>query len=220
MQPALIVAAVLIFTGLVGLIYVLRANRGEPGLAVSPAGETQRVSSALISVEAPEDQRPRARIPLGVPSTADPARMNNTRRIRRSKRSEMLERAELKAACLAILDVAAVEHPAGHAKIVARYILRSQNDERIEMMFERDDKSRANLWLAKDHTIGLLNGDIEVRSYPAADLYQVSEPGGKIAYGRHAGLKVMRDLANVDIERFTITSVGEIEVIIDHLKKR
>jgi predicted helicase len=46
-------------------------------------------------------------------------------------------RAALKSAVLAILDQVALEHPVGHqGKLAARYVLRSQNGERIELMFE------------------------------------------------------------------------------------
>jgi hypothetical protein len=128
--------------------------------------------------------------------------------------AEKLAREEIKAACLALLDAVAIEHPAGHSKHIARYILRSQSGERIEMMFEKGEKSRSNLWLAGIHTEGLMDGSIEVRAYPASDLYRAAEPGESPTYGRHAGLKVMRDLANADLVRFTVTRTAELERII------
>lgn len=140
-----------------------------------------------------------------------------SRRTRSDIRTEAQGRAELKAACLALLDTVAMEHPAGHGKLAARYILRSQNDDRIELMFERDAKSRANLWLARDRAGDLLNTGIEFRAYPASDLYQATEPGGKTSYGRHAALRSMRDLANADLVRFTIERAEQMEALLANL---
>ena len=133
-------------------------------------------------------------------------------------RSELLGRDELKTRCLALLDAAAIEHPAGHGKLFARYVLRTQDGDRIEMMFEKGEKSRANLWLACDHAVQLVTMGVEFRDYPASALYQPTEPGGKPVYGRHSALKSMRDLANADLVRFTIDRVDQMEVILTKLK--
>lgn len=219
MQLTLIAATVLVGIGVLGLIYVLKANKSRPGTSIDPTDESRLALSAPMSRGASEDLQPPLTTSQSERSTADRMLISDARRLRDDRRSTRLERAELKAACLAILDAAAVEHAAGHGKMVARYILRSQNDERIELMFEKDEKSRAHLWLAKDYARGLLNGGLEVRSYPAAGLYQAPKPGGTAAYGRHSGLKTMRDLANADLERFTVGTVGEAEVILDYLKR-
>lgn len=129
-------------------------------------------------------------------------------------RSELLGRDELKSRCLALLDAAAMEHPAGHGKLFARYVLRTQDGDRIEMMFEKGEKSRANLWLACDHAVQLVTMGVEFRDYPGSALYQPTEPGGKPAYGRHSALKSMRDLANADLVRFTIDRVDQMEMIL------
>jgi hypothetical protein len=58
----------------------------------------------------------------------------------------IMTRNTLKAACLSLLDTAAAEHPAGHqGKLAARYVLRSRSDERIGLMFEKSEKTKALL---------------------------------------------------------------------------
>lgn len=129
-----------------------------------------------------------------------------------------LTRAELKAACLELLDRAAVEHPAGHqGKLAARYILRSAGGDRIGVMFEKGDKTKAYLWLDQRSAGNLADAGIESRLYPASSLYQLDEASGKPAYGRHAALKSMRDLAHADLVRFTISQQGQLETILTAL---
>ena len=142
-----------------------------------------------------------------------------SRRTRASIRDEKGRREELKARCLALLDAAAIEHPAGHSKLAARYVFRNLDDDRIELMFEKAGNSRANLWLALDRIGDLSTLDVETRIYRASELYRPSEPGGKVVYGRHAALKPMRDLANVDLVRFTIDRAEQLEVILARLGK-
>lgn len=131
----------------------------------------------------------------------------------------LMSREELKLACLALLDDAAVEHPSGHqGKSAARYILRSENDDRIELMFEKGENSRANLWVAKSFARDLMNLGIECKEYSASDLNREVEPGKPRRYGRHAALKQMRDLAHADLVRFTVENIGQMQLIIERLK--
>ena len=123
----------------------------------------------------------------------------------------------LKAACLALLDAAAVEHPSGHqGKLAARYLLRTGSGDRIALMFEKAPKTAANLWLPLTHARFLEGIDAPSRVYPASALYQEKEPGPR-GYGRHSGLKSMRDLANIDLIRFTIERVTQMEAILERL---
>ena len=125
---------------------------------------------------------------------------------------------ELKAACLALLDKAAVKHPAGHqGKLAARYVLRAGSDERIGLMFEKSEKTKAYLWIEKRFADGLVSRDIDHRCYPANELYKAAKDGEKPAYGRHAGLKAMRDLANADLVRFEIVRLEQLETILSSL---
>lgn len=131
----------------------------------------------------------------------------------------LMSRKELKLACLALLDDAAVEHPSGHqGKSAARYILRSENDDRIDLMFEKGEKSRANLWVAKAFARDLMKLGIACKEYPASDLNREVEPGKPRRYGRHAALKVMRDLAHADLVRFTVEHVSQMKLLIAGLK--
>lgn len=129
-----------------------------------------------------------------------------------------MTRAELKAVCLALLDEYAVEHPAGHqGKLAARYVLRSRAGERIGLMFEKHEATPANLWVDRRYASNLLDTGAEVRAYPASALYLPTEPGAKRQYGRHAALKAMRDLAHVDLVRFTIDRPDQLLKVLTHL---
>lgn len=130
----------------------------------------------------------------------------------------IMTRQELKAACLAMLDQNAVEHPAGHqGKLAARYVFRSKVGERIGLMFEKSDKTKPLLWVEHRFTRDLVGNDIELKVYPASSLYLAVEPGGKQPYGRHAALKGMRDLAHADLVRFSIDRVEQLRTILTHL---
>ena len=132
--------------------------------------------------------------------------------------ANFMNREMLIAACLTLLGKAAVEHPAGHqGKLAARYIIRSGNDDRIGLMFEKSGKTKPYLWIARSHAPDMLEADIEFRVYLASSLYQETEPGGKRPYGRHAALKSMRDLANADLVRFSIDRIGQMELVLEKL---
>ena len=127
-------------------------------------------------------------------------------------------RAELKLACLALLEQNAVEHPAGHqGKLAARYVIRSGEGERVGLMFEKSEASKPYLWVDRKVARNLMDADIELRVYLASSLYQSAEPDGKLRYGRHAALKSMRDLANADLVRFTIDRITQLQEILAHL---
>lgn len=164
--------------------------------------QRRRELAALATAQAPE---------LGVPAAS--------RRTRASRQAEIRARDNLKTACLALLDAAAIEHPAGHTGSVARYVLRSNDGGRIELMFEKGAKSRARLWLTREQAGDLLSAGIEFRLYPAADLYKPTEAGGEPSYGRHAALKMMRDLANADLVRFTVYRVEQVQRILAKVAK-
>lgn len=215
MQLAWIAGSALAIIGLFGMFHVLRSSRRRRRITNRTDADTNLVAAAAGRLEATPLT---AGMEMAAQAGEGQAKPNRTRRSRTIIQAEKLEREKLKDSCLAILDIEGIEHPAGHSKLVARYILRSENDNRIELMFERDEKSRANLWLSKAHAQGLLGSGIEQRSYPASDLYQRQEGGNKEVYGRHAGLKVMRDLAHTDLERFTLTSSDQMMKIIRHLK--
>ncbi|MDO9637290.1 MAG: hypothetical protein Q7J44_01970 [Pseudotabrizicola sp.] len=110
-----------------------------------------------------------------------------------------------------------MEHPAGHTGSVGRYVIRSKNGGRIEILFDTYGKGRAKLWIAQQYAGPLLNAGIEVHAYPASHIYKTTDEGTRLSYGRHSALKSMRDLANADLVRFTIIRVDQLEVILDQL---
>lgn len=124
-------------------------------------------------------------------------------------------RDDLKRQCLAALDAAAIEHPAGHqGKLAARYILRTQAGEGIEMMFEKGPARPANLWMNEKYAERLCDGSVPFRRSPAVGLYAASDSDSPVRYGRHSALKPMRDLANADLVCFTIEREGQLEALL------
>lgn len=108
-----------------------------------------------------------------------------------------MTREELKRACIGILDSRCIEHPAGHQlKLAARYVIVARDGERMGLMFEKAPSVPENLWLRADDARRLGNPGCECRDYPASDLYVEKDKKGEPIYGRHAGLRTMRDLAN------------------------
>lgn len=129
------------------------------------------------------------------------------------------DRAALKSAVLAQLDKAAMEHPVGHqGKLAARYVLRSQSGERIELMFEKGPKSKPHLWMTRAHATAIGDIGVPMREYPASDLNRVTDAAtGKATYGRHAALKPMRELAEADLVRITLDDGEQIAMVLERL---
>lgn len=132
--------------------------------------------------------------------------------------TQVLVRADLKAYCLDMLEAASFEHPSGHqGKLAARYVLISASGERVGLMFEKSECAKPHLWVEQRFACGLLDLDIEFQLSPASSLYREVEVGGKRTYGRHNGLKAMRDLANADLIRFTINEISQLKAILQKL---
>ena len=99
-----------------------------------------------------------------------------------------LDRTTLKAAAVALLDSLATEHPLGHQESKARrYILEAPGGTPLEIMFEQDEDSSANLW-AHATAAGALVG--RGNSKPASDLWTKTGKNGPL-YGRHSSLRPM-----------------------------
>lgn len=129
-----------------------------------------------------------------------------------------LTRAHLKAACVALLNERATEHPAGHqGKYVARYLLHGASGARIAMMFEKGDRTPAHLWMELRFARALSTAEAPQRVYPASGLYLGDQQGREPAYGRHAGLKPMRELAHADLARLTVESVTQLAAVLDRV---
>jgi hypothetical protein len=125
----------------------------------------------------------------------------------------------LKSSILEHLAEVAVEHPAGHqGKLAARFILRSQSGEGIELMFEKGPSGPANLWVHRKFAEALLPLGIEHRESSARMLYAVQNETGKKMYGRHTGLLAMPQLADADLVCFKLQAVSEIVTIVSALQ--
>jgi hypothetical protein len=130
------------------------------------------------------------------------------------------DRAALKSAVLAILGQVALEHPVGHqGKLAARYVLRSQSGERIELMFEKGPKSPPHLWMSRAHAAAIGQVGAVMREYPASDVNRVTDAvTARTIYGRHAALKSMRELAEADLVRLTPETAGQVNTILARLR--
>ncbi len=131
-----------------------------------------------------------------------------------------MNREELKRLCLARLDDCAREHPAGHqGKLAARYLLQNAAGDTVELMFEKGPKTPANLWVEHKRVTELVEAPgLDVRLSPASALFSVKGAGGKLIYGRHSALKPMPDLGRADLVCFQISSIGELDRVLDHLR--
>jgi hypothetical protein len=86
-------------------------------------------------------------------------------------------------------------------------------------MFEKGPKSPPNLWVAHRHAAVLIaQSGLQFRQSPASVLFTTKASNGKPIYGRHSALKPMRELGNSDLICFRITSPGELDRILDHLR--
>lgn len=130
-----------------------------------------------------------------------------------------MNRDQLKTACMRRLDERALAHPAGHqGKLAARFVLRGQGGDAIEMMFEKGPRTRANLWVAERRVCRLMQeSDLDHRLAPASVLFATRGANGKPIYGRHSALKTMRELAEADLVCFQINALAELDRILDHL---
>ncbi len=130
-----------------------------------------------------------------------------------------MTREDLRKACLAVLDERSMEHPAGHqGKLAARYLLRCSNGDAAELMFEKGPTSAPNLWVAERRVADLLKSpELQFRHAPASALFVSSGKDGKARYGRHSALKSMKELAFEDLVCFRITTLGELDRILDHV---
>lgn len=96
-------------------------------------------------------------------------------------------------------------------------MLATTGGERISLMFEKSDRTPANLWVERRLARGLMDAEIECRVYLASSLCREDALGKKPTYGRHTALKPMRDLAHADLVRFTIDRVTQLELILTYL---
>lgn len=130
-----------------------------------------------------------------------------------------MSRDMLKTTIVERLNEVALEHPAGHqGKLAARFLLRSQSGEGIELMFEKGPASPPNLWMHLKFAAALMTGAIAHKESPARTLYVVTNKKGKKIYGRHAALLAMHQLTDADLVCFNLKSLTDLEVIVQLLR--
>ena len=131
-----------------------------------------------------------------------------------------MSRDMLKTTIVERLNEVALEHPAGHqGKLAARFLLRSQSGEGIELMFEKGPASPPNLWMHLRFAEALMTDAIPHKESPARTLYVVTNEKGKKIYGRHAALLAMRQLTDADLVCFNLKSLTDLEAIVHVLRQ-
>ena len=126
-----------------------------------------------------------------------------------------MSRDTLKSAVVKRLAEVAVEHPAGHQdKLAARFLLRTPDGERVELMFEKGPATPANLWVCERFVRNLDSTMVSQRLSPASVLYKSKEADGKKIYGRHAGLRPMPQLSDADLVCFQLEDMDDLEKVL------
>lgn len=121
----------------------------------------------------------------------------------------------LKRAIVMRLDREAKEHSKGHQKSYAnRYSMRSSDGALVELMFEKGDKSPANLWIKQDFVKDLLDGSIPFSLSPASKLYQTIGKTGEKQYGRHSALEDMMQLGKADLVCFALRNMADLDRVL------
>lgn len=126
----------------------------------------------------------------------------------------------LKNAIVLQLDREGEEHSKGRQdKFANRYTMRSSEGALVELMFEKGEKSPANLWVKQCFVLELLEGDIPFTLSPASKLNQKVGRSGEVLYGRHSALKHMMQLGNADLVCFALRSMEDLKQILLVLKR-
>ncbi len=128
------------------------------------------------------------------------------------------ERKRLKHAIVALLDTIAVEHPLKHQGSKAqRYVLTSRYGVPVEIMFEKNEDSPPNLWVAEGAAGRKLIADAPNKPSPAAKLRTKMGKDGELHYGRHSALEHMPQLGEADLVCFAPASFQHVGQIVDRL---
>ncbi len=126
-----------------------------------------------------------------------------------------MNREELKKAALEIFDKIADEHPKGHQEVYMNYYF--VKNSKLCFAFEKALKTPLNIWckLGVDKDVGGIKG---VESL-AKNLWQKVNKKGEKVYGRHSGLKRIDELRNADLIKYTPTTLGEVQKVVEGLIK-
>lgn len=131
----------------------------------------------------------------------------------------MIDRTKLKDACKRVLSRRATEHTLGHQSSKAfRYYLQTKRLGKLEVMFEGNPESPANLWLGAQVRSFVEPVTDAIKSSPGAGCYTKPGKTGKLLYGRHSGLEKMPQLGLSDLICICIEDEAELETILERLK--
>lgn len=126
-----------------------------------------------------------------------------------------LEKETLKAAAVALLDSLGEEHPQGHqTRKARRYVLCAPGGTPLEVMFEQDPDSSANLWVHAKAAGPLAASGVAMS---ASALRSRTGKNGEPLYGRHSALEKMPQLGEADLIRFPLTGLKELGAVLDQL---
>ena len=129
------------------------------------------------------------------------------------------EREILKRATIALLDDSAEEHELGHQGSKAkRYVLKATDGSDVEVMFERNASSPANVWCLRSAAGPKLMADINHKESPAITLWTKRGKNGDALYGRHSALEKMAQLGKADLVCLAPETIEQVRQIIDRLR--
>lgn len=130
----------------------------------------------------------------------------------------MIDRDQIKQSVVVLLDLLAAEHPLGHQDSkAARYLLTTPAGAKIEILFEKNVKSPANLWVLEKAAKGLLSSPLRFKRSPAKTLRTTKNSKGATLYGRHSALEKMPQLGDADLFRFPVETLTDVGTVLDHL---
>lgn len=116
---------------------------------------------------------------------------------------------------LNLFDTFAVEHPSRHQKkLLNRYVVKGHE---LCFAFEKNLSTQVNIWCpikVKDFVSGIKN-----KESLSSELWKFNPVKGKIEYGRHSGLKAMKELRDADLIVFSPETSEEGERVVEAIKK-
>lgn len=86
-------------------------------------------------------------------------------------------------------------------------------------MFEKGPATPANLWMHRRFGEMFATAILGRKESPAAAHFAVKNMAAKLIYGRHAGLRPMRQLADADLSCFKLKSMVDLETILEALRR-
>ncbi|SNY92300.1 DNA polymerase III, epsilon subunit [Cohaesibacter sp. ES.047] len=117
-------------------------------------------------------------------------------------------RMQLKAQIMEKLNAIAEEHGSGHQAVYAnRYVFSTSSGKLCELMFQKDERSPANLWVLEQLVPKASRSHIQSRFSPAGS-------------GRHSALKKMPQLNASDLTCFALATVAELNEILAEIREQ